>query len=252
MIIYKTSEEIEKMAVAGKLVAEVLEELKKNIREGITTLELDRIAEDLIIKSRARPAFKGYKKGGLVFPCTLCISLNNEVVHGIPSKRKLKKGELISIDVGVLKDGYYGDSAMTVGVGELAPEAEKLIKVCEEALYAGIDQAVEGNYLSDIGHAIQCLAENHGYSVVRDFVGHGIGTNLHEEPQVPNFGPSGRGVKLKRGMTLAIEPMVNVGGSSVKIRNDNWTVITSDGSLSAHFEHTVAITDEGPRILSVI
>lgn len=250
MIIYKTEEEIEKMAAAGRLVAEVIQELKKNTREGITTLELDRIAEDLIIRRNARPAFKGYKKGGLVYPSTLCTSLNNEVVHGIPSKRKLKEGELISIDVGVIKEGYYGDSAFTMGVGELSPEAEKLVKVAEESLYVGIEQAVAGNYLSDIGHAIQSYVESYGFSVVREFVGHGIGTSLHEEPQVPNFGPPGRGVRLKRGMTLAIEPMVNIGGSAVRILDDDWTVMTVDGSLSAHFEHTVAITENRPRILS--
>lgn len=250
MIIYKTEEEIEKLAAAGRLVAEVIQELKKNIREGITTLELDKIAEDLILSRNARPAFKGYKKGGLVYPSTLCTSLNNEVVHGIPSKRKLKGGELISIDVGVIKEGYYGDSAFTMGVGELSPEAEKLVKVAEDSLYVGIEQAVAGNYLSDIGHAIQSYVESYGFSVVHEFVGHGIGTSLHEEPQVPNFGPPGRGVRLKRGMTLAIEPMVNIGGSAVRILDDNWTVITVDGSLSAHFEHTVAITENSPRILS--
>ncbi len=250
MIIYKSQEEIEKIATACRLVADVLEELKKNIREDITTKELDRIAEDLIIKGGAKPAFKGYKKGGLVFPSALCTSINSEVVHGIPSKRKLKKGDLISIDVGVLKDGYYGDSAFSAGVGQVNPEVEELIRIAEEALYLGIEQAVEGKYLSDIGHAIQSFVEDQGYSVVRDFVGHGIGANLHEEPQVPNFGPSGRGVRLREGMVLAIEPMVNVGDSAVTVKEDNWTAVTADGSLSAHCEHTVAINGIRPRILS--
>lgn len=252
MIVYKSREEIEKIAAASRLVAEVIQELKKNIQEGVTTLELDRIAEAFITRKKARPAFKGYKKGGLVYPCTLCTSINNEVVHGIPSRRKLKEGDLISIDVGCFNDGYYGDSAFTVGVGEVSDGAERLIRVTEEALYKGIEQVIEGNYLSDIGYAIQRFVEDHGYSVVRDFVGHGIGATLHEEPQVPNFGPPGKGVRLKKGMTLAVEPMVNTGGSAVKVLADNWTVITADGSLSAHYEHTVAITDEGPLILSKV
>lgn len=250
MIIYKSKEEIEKMALSGRLVAEVISELKKNIQAGMSTFELDRIAEDLITRRHARPAFKGYKKGAFTYPCTLCTSINDQVVHGIPSKRKLKEGDLISIDVGVLLDGYYGDSAFTWGVGEVSDETGKLLRITEEALGLGIDQVVEGNHLSDIGHAIQAFVEPQGYSVVRDFVGHGIGANLHEEPQVPNFGPQGRGVKLKKGMVLAIEPMVNTGGCQVKILNDNWTVVTVDGSLSAHYEHTVAITEDGPRILS--
>ncbi len=247
MIILKTPEEIEIMAQASKLVAETLEALKKEIRPGITTEQLDRFAEEFIIARGGRPAFKGYRN----YPKTLCTSVNEQVVHGIPSKRPLKEGDIVGIDLGVIVDGFYGDAAITVAVGAVSPEAARLMKVTEEALYLGIEQAVVGNRLSDISHAIQRHVEAAGYSVVTDFVGHGIGRQLHEEPQVPNCGKPGQGPRLQSGMVLAIEPMVNMGGSAVRILDDQWTAVTKDGSLSAHFEHTIAIQPSGPaRILT--
>ncbi|HXF91980.1 MAG TPA: type I methionyl aminopeptidase [Nitrospiraceae bacterium] len=247
MIILKTPEEIEIMAQASKLVAETLEALKKEIRPGVTTEQLDRFAEEFIIARGGRPAFKGYRN----YPKTLCTSVNEQVVHGIPSKRPLKEGDIVGLDLGVIVDGFYGDAAMTVAVGAVSPEAARLMKVTEEALYLGIEQAVVGNRLSDISHAIQRHVEAAGYSVVTDFVGHGIGRQLHEEPQVPNYGKPGQGPRLQYGMVLAIEPMVNMGGSAVRILDDQWTAVTKDGSLSAHFEHTIAIQPSGPaRILT--
>ncbi|MBI4640896.1 MAG: type I methionyl aminopeptidase [Candidatus Tectomicrobia bacterium] len=246
MIILKSAEEIEKIRASCRLVAETLKELEAAIEPGITTLELDRLAESSIVKHGALPAFKGYRG----FPYTLCASINEEVVHGFPSKRKLKRGDIISLDLGVLYDGYYGDKAITVGVGGVSEEARRLLEVTRQSLYIGIQQIRVGGNLSDISHAIQSYAEGYGYSVVRDFVGHGIGAKLHEEPQIPNFGPPGKGPKLRPGMVLAIEPMVNVGGSEVKILEDNWTAVTKDQKLSAHFEHTVAVTSEGVDILS--
>jgi methionyl aminopeptidase len=248
MIILKSKSEIDKMAVACRIVAEVLQELVRALRPGLTTLELDTLAERSIRMRGGVPAFKGYRG----FPNTLCVSLNEQVVHGIPSKRRLRPGDIIGLDLGAKWEGYYGDAAVTVPVGQIPAETECLLATAREALYLGIKEVSLGKHLSDISHAIQHHAETRGYSVVRAFVGHGIGTALHEEPQVPNFGPPGRGPRLKAGMVLAIEPMVNIGDADVEILDDGWTVVTSDGQLSAHFEHTVAITDEGPQILTTI
>jgi methionyl aminopeptidase len=249
MIILKTLEEIEAIAKACRLVAETLLALKREIRPGVTTDYLDRVAERYIRARGGIPAFKGYRN----YPKTLCASVNDQVVHGIPSKRFLKDGDIVGLDLGAIVDGFYGDSAVTVRVGEIDPRVDELLRVTEEALYAGIAQAVVGNRLSDISHAIQQHAEAAGFSVVTDFVGHGIGRQLHEEPQVPNYGKPGQGPRLQAGMVLAIEPMVNMGGSGVRILADQWTAVTRDGSLSAHFEHTIAIQADGPpRILTLI
>jgi len=243
----KTPDEIEIMAKAAKLVAETLQALKKEIRPGITTGELDRLAEEFIRSRGGVPAFKGYRN----YPNTLCASVNEQVVHGIPSKRALRQGDIIGLDLGAIVEGFYGDSAVTLAVGTIHPKAAELLRVTEEALNKGIEQAVVGNRLSDISHAIQRHAEAAGFSVVMDFVGHGIGRQLHEDPQVPNYGQPGQGPRLQVGMVLAIEPMVNVGGSGVRILEDRWTAVTQDGSLSAHFEHTIAIQPSGPaRILT--
>lgn len=248
MIVCKSAAELQRMRVANALVADVLAELASEVRPGVTTLDLDRLAEQRVRAAGAVPAFKGYRG----YPATLCASVNEEVVHGIPSaERRLNEGDIVSLDMGVLVDGYYGDSAVTVGVGRISEEAARLLKVTEEALYRGIDAARTGGRLSDIGHAIQAWVEEHGLSVVREFVGHGIGTRLHEEPQIPNYGQPGRGPRLSEGMVLAIEPMVNLGRAGVKVLPDGWTAVTKDGSLSAHFEHTVAITAEGPEILTL-
>ncbi len=246
MIFLRQPEEIDKLRASNIIVADILEEIKSKVRSGITTLELDRIAEELCIKRGAKPAFKGYRG----YPFSLCISVNSEVVHGLPSQRTLMAGDVVSLDYGVLYKGYYGDAAITVAIGQISEEAEKLIKVTEESLYLGIDQARVGNRLGDISATVQGHVEKAGFSVVRDFVGHGIGRSLHEEPQIPNFGKRGRGVALKAGMVLAIEPMVNAGSYQVEVLQDGWTVLTADGKLSAHFEHSVAITDNGPEILS--
>lgn len=246
MIILKSRHEIEKMKISNRIVVEVLEEIKKKIRVGVTTIELDRLAESVILKKGGTPAFKGYRG----YPNSLCISINEQVVHGIPSNRRLKDGDLVSIDLGVYHDGYYGDAAITVGAGEITPEAKRLLDATQKALYIGIEKARAGNHLSDISNAVQMYVEGEGFSVVRAFVGHGIGTSLHEEPQVPNFGEAGKGPLLKSGMVLAIEPMVNAGVSDVEVLEDDWTVVTADGSLSAHFEHTVAVTDNGVEILT--
>ncbi len=248
MIILRSRHEIEKMKISNRIVAEVLEEVIKKIRVGVTTIELDRLAESVILKKGGTPAFKGYRG----YPNSLCISINEQVVHGIPSNRRLKDGDLVSIDLGVYHDGYYGDAAITVGAGEITPEAKRLLDATQKALYIGIEKARAGNHLSDISNAVQMYVEGEGFSVVRAFVGHGIGTSLHEEPQVPNFGEAGKGPLLKSGMVLAIEPMVNAGVSDVEVLEDDWTVVTADGSLSAHFEHTVAITDNGVEILTEI
>lgn len=234
------------MRDAGKIVARTLDEIKQAVCPGVTTQELDDIAEKLIARQGAIPAFKGYHG----FPACICASVNEEVVHGIPGLRKLKDGDIISIDVGAVINGYYGDSALTLPVGSVSAEAARLLEVTEESLYKGIEQAKDGNRLSDISHAVQSHVEAQGFSVVRDYVGHGIGSSMHEEPQVPNFGRPGRGPRLRPGMTLAIEPMVNTGGYEVRTLLDNWTVVTKDSSLSAHFEHTIAITDTGPEILT--
>jgi methionyl aminopeptidase len=248
MIILKSKSEIEKMAIACQIVAEVLQELVRVVRPGLTTLELDAFAERSIRTRGGVPAFKGYRG----FPNTLCVALNEQVVHGIPSKRRLRAGDIIGLDLGAKWEGYYGDAAVTIPVGQIPSDTECLLTTAREALYMGIKEVSSGKHLSDISHAIQRYAETRGYSVVRAFVGHGIGTALHEEPQVPNFGPPGRGPRLKAGMVLAIEPMVNIGDADVEILDDGWTVVTADGQLSAHFEHTVAITDEGPQILTAL
>jgi methionyl aminopeptidase len=246
MIILKRPEEIEKIKTSNMIVAEILRELQERIRPGITTLALDRYSEELAKKRGAKPAFKGYRG----YPFALCASVNCEVVHGMPSNRVLKSGDIVGLDFGALYQGYYGDAALTAPVGEVTDEAMRLLRATELSLYDAISQARVGNRLGDISAAVQKRVEASGFSVVRDFVGHGIGKDLHEEPQVPNYGVSGRGVQLKDGMVLAIEPMVNAGTYKVRLLPDGWTVVTEDGSLSAHFEHTVAITREGPVILS--
>lgn len=247
MIILKTLEEIELISRASKIVAECQKVLIQELKPGITTLDLDVLTESYIRDHGGVPAFKGYRN----FPKSLCASLNDEVVHGIPSRRVLKDGDIIGLDVGAIVEGFYGDGAVTVSVGEVKPAVCQLINVTQEALSKGLEQAVVGKRLSDISSAIQLHVEQHGFSVVRDFVGHGIGRQLHEEPQVPNYGKAGQGPRLKPGMALAIEPMVNMGGAGVKVLDDGWTAVTSDGSLSAHFEHTIAIEPAGPpRILT--
>ena len=249
MIILKTPAEIEIMARASRLVAETLAMLRREVRAGVTTEDLDRLAEQFIRSHGGTPAFKGYRN----YPKTLCASINDQVVHGIPSKRALKEGDIIGLDLGAIVDGFYGDSAVTVVVGNVNPRIANLVKVTEESLYAGIAQAVVGNRLSDISHAVQRHAEEAGFSVVTDFVGHGIGRQLHEEPQVPNYGKPGQGPRLQEGMVLAIEPMINMGNSGVRVLDDRWTAVTTDGSLSAHFEHTIAIQSSGPpRILTQV
>lgn len=248
MIFLKAPWEIEKMRRSNRVVAEVLAALREAIRPGMATLELNMLAEELCAKKSAKPAFKGYRG----YPFSLCVSVNEAVVHGFPSERKLKEGDIVSLDFGVLLDGYYGDAAITVPVGKVSERAKRLLRVTEEALYKGIEQTKAGHYLYDISAAIQRHAESHGYAVVRQFVGHGIGRALHEDPQVPNFGKPGRGVKLKAGMVLAIEPMINEGTYEVEILADGWTAVTKDRKLSAHFEHTVAITENGPEILSKV
>ena len=246
MILVKSSTEIEYMRESGKIVAKVHSVLKDMIKPGITTKELDEIAERIILEHGAQPAFKGY--GG--FPATICASVNEEVVHGIPGDRMLREGDIISIDVGALKNGYYGDSAKTYPVGKISAKAEKLIRVTRESFYEGLKFCKVGYRLSDVSHAIQKHVEAEGFSVVRDYVGHGIGASLHEDPQIPNYGPAGKGPRLSAGMVLAIEPMINAGRFSVRVLGDNWTVVTADGSLSAHYEHTIVITDEDPIILT--
>ncbi|MGA9174670.1 MAG: type I methionyl aminopeptidase [Thermoactinomyces sp.] len=248
MIILKSVKELERMREAGKIVYLTHQELKKAIHPGITTKELDRIAEKVIRGFGATPSFKGYNG----FPGSICTSVNDELVHGIPGSRVLNEGDIISLDIGACYDGYHGDSAWTYGVGEISPEAERLLTVTEESLYKGLEQAKPGARLGDISHAIQKHAEDAGFSIVREYVGHGIGQNLHEAPSIPNYGLPGKGPRLKPGMTLAIEPMVNAGKRFVRTLADNWTVVTTDGSLCAHFEHTIAITDEGHEILTKV
>ncbi|MFH0988589.1 MAG: type I methionyl aminopeptidase [bacterium] len=251
MIRIKTKREIELMRVSSKIVAEVLKLIGAYAKPGVTTLELDRIAEEYIRSCGAEPAFKGYGRSqDNLYPATLCTSVDDVVVHGIPSKRELKEGEILSIDVGVKKEGWYGDGAHSFQIGEVSSEKKKLLKATEESLYLGIDQAVAGNRIHDISSAIQTHIESHGFSVVRDLVGHGVGVELHEEPAVPNYGRSGTGGKLQEGMTLAIEPMVNYGTWKVKIDSDGWTVRTTDGQPSAHFEHTIAIVNGKAEILT--
>jgi len=246
MVILRKAEEIAKLRASNCIVAEILLEVQGRVAPGVTTLDLDRYSEELARKKGAKPAFKGYRG----YPFSLCVSVNNEVVHGLPSQRALAEGDLVSLDFGVCFKGYYGDAAMTICVGSPSDEAARLMRVTEESLYRGIEEARVGNRLGDISAAVQGHVEEAGFSVVRDFVGHGIGRNLHEEPQIPNFGRKGRGVALKAGMVLAIEPMVNAGTYKVAVLPDGWTVVTEDGRLSAHFEHSVAITENGPEILS--
>ncbi|MCE5210393.1 MAG: type I methionyl aminopeptidase [Deltaproteobacteria bacterium] len=245
-IILKLPDEIEKARASNRIVAEVLSRLREKVKPGVKTKDLDKLAEEITEKRGAKPAFKGYRG----YPYSLCVSINEVVVHGMPSKRVLEEGDIVSLDFGVDYKGFCGDSAITLPVGKVTEKALRLMEVTERSLYDGITQAMAGNRLGDISAAVQATVENAGYSVVRDFVGHGIGKNLHEEPQIPNFGKKGRGIELKRGMILAIEPMVNAGKYEVRILSDGWTVITKDGSLSAHFEHSVAITDNGPDVLS--
>lgn len=251
MITVKTPREIELMREVGRVVAGILETVGKRVKPAVTTEELDRIAEDYVLSQNAKPAFKGYgfDKRNL-FPATICLSIDDQVVHGIPGPRKLEEGQLLSVDVGAIKDGYYGDAAMTFAVGNVAEEKKKLMEVTEKALYIGIEQAVAGNHVEDISQAVQDYVESNGFSVVRDLVGHGIGTKLHEDPPVPNYGKKGKGPLLRTGMTIAIEPMVNAGTYRVYTARDGWTVYTSDGKPSAHFEHTVVITDGKPEILT--
>ena len=248
MIVLKSANELEKMRVAGQMVAEILALLKEQIVPGITTIELDRLAEAECKKRKAIPAFKGY--GG--FPYAVCASPNEKVVHGFPDDRPLQDGEIISIDFGVLYDGYHGDSAFTAPVGVINKDVQHLLQVTEESLIKAIEASVVGGRLSDISHAVQSHVEKEGFSVVREFVGHGIGSKLHEAPQVPNYGPRGQGPRLKEGMTLAIEPMINVGKPGVKVLDDGWTAVTIDGELSCHFEHTIAITENGPEIFTAL
>jgi methionyl aminopeptidase len=246
MIILKSPEEVKTMAQACRIVAKTLDYVGNMIRPGITTLQLEHIAEEYIKSNNATPAFKGYRG----YPSSICASVNHEVIHGIPSDRVLEEGDILGLDLGVYKEGFYGDAAYTFPVGKPTPETERLLRVAEAALYAGIENALPDKRISDISNAIQNHIESNGFSVVRAFVGHGIGRNLHEDPQVPNFGQPGRGPRLRPGMTLAIEPMVNAGGYEVVLLTDGWTAVTMDGQLSAHFEHTIAVTESKPKILT--
>jgi methionyl aminopeptidase len=248
MIICRSAAEIDKMRRSGRIVRQVLDHVRSLVAPGVATMDLERAAERKIRELGAKPAFKGYYE----YPCVLCTSVNEEIVHGIPSERRtLKAGDIVSIDCGVVLDGYYGDAAITVPVGDsLKPEMRKLLEVTEASLYKGIEQARVGNAVGDVGAAVQEYVEANGFSVVREFVGHGIGTRLHEEPQVPNFGSRGHGPKLREGMVLAIEPMVNYGKPGTRVLDDKWTTVTADGSCSAHFEHCVAVTKDGPLILT--
>jgi len=248
MVILRRQDEVEKLRISNRIVAETLAELREIIQPGITTVELDRYCEERVRRMGAVPAFKGY----MGYPASLCVSINEEVVHGIPGKRILRAGDIVSLDFGVIYEGYCGDAAITVAVGKVSERARQLMDVAEAGLFDGIAQARVGNRLGDISAAVQRRVEASGFSVVRDFVGHGIGRKLHEEPQIPNYGVRGRGIELKPGMVLAIEPMVNEGTFRVKVQPDGWTVLTEDGKLSAHFEHSVVITEQGPDILSIV
>jgi methionyl aminopeptidase len=246
MIELKTKREIGIMKDNGRILAQTLHLIGENIHPGIQTKKLDGMAEEFIKGAGAYPAFKGYRG----FPSSICVSINEEVVHGIPGEREIREGQIVSVDVGVFKDGYYADGACTYPVGKISPQAQKLIQVTQKALENAFVFVQEGKHLSDISNAIQVFVEENGFSVVRDLVGHGIGKRMHEEPQIPNFGPPGEGVVLKKGMVFAIEPMVNTGSFEIEIKDDRWTVVTKDGSLSAHFEHTVAVTENGWEILT--
>jgi len=247
-IVCKSRSEIDKMRRSGRIVREVLEAAKELVAPGVSTMDLERIAERKIRDLGAKPAFKGYYN----YPCVLCTSVNDEIVHGIPSERRvLKAGDIVSLDCGVVLDGYYGDAAITVPVGDqISPELQKLLEVTRESLFRGIEAARAGNTVGDVGAAVQQIVEANGFSVVREFVGHGIGTRLHEDPQVPNYGSPGHGPKLRDGMVLAIEPMVNIGKPGTRLLDDKWTAVTEDGSYSAHFEHCIAVTKNGPMILT--
>ena len=245
-IIRKSTQEIEQMERAGRVVVQTLELVGEHARAGVTTQELDELAEDFIRSHGGVPTFKGYRG----YPASICTSPNDMVVHGIPGPYTLKDGDVLSVDVGVTLDGFVGDSAYTFPVGEVDEDARRLLDTCQAALNAAIEQAQPGNHLSDIGHAVQTVTEDAGFSVVRSLVGHGVGRRMHEDPQIPNFGEPGRGPVLQPGMTLAIEPMINAGGAGVYLHEDEWSISTEDGSLSAHFEHTVAVTESGPRILT--
>jgi len=248
MVIFKSEDDIAKIRNAGRIVARTLHVLAQHIRSGITTRELDSIAEDEIRKAGATPSFKGYRG----FPASLCVSVNEEVIHGVPSAKKLKEGDIVSLDLGAIWEGFHGDAARTFTVGNVSNEAKRLMEVTEKSLLMGIEQARPGNRLGDIGHAVQSYVESHGFSVVREFVGHGIGRNLHEDPQVPNYGKPGQGPRIKPGMVLAIEPMVCLGRADVEILSDNWTAVTRDRSLAAHYEHSIAITNDGPWVLTTL
>ncbi|NLA10659.1 MAG: type I methionyl aminopeptidase [Firmicutes bacterium] len=248
MITIKSKREISLMRDSGRVAASVLEELKRIVEPGITTAELDKVAERMIRKAGGEPAFLGYQG----FPASICASVNSEVVHGIPGLRRLAEGDIISIDLGVVLKGYYSDTAITIGVGRISPEAVRLLDVTRASLEKGIAAMRVGGHLSDISHAVQTHVEANGFSVVYSYAGHGIGTAMHEEPQVPNLGPPGHGPRLQRGMVLAIEPMVNLGAAEVEVDDDGWTVRTEDGSLSAHFEHSVALGEDGPEILTIL
>jgi methionyl aminopeptidase len=246
MILLKSPKEVVQMQEAGAIVGGAHERVRESLRPGMTTRDLDRIVEDYIRERGGKPAFKGYRG----FPASVCASVNDEVVHGIPGSRALEEGDIVGVDIGVLAGGFYSDAAQTLPVGDPSPEARRLLGVTRTALYAGIERAQAGNRVGDVSRAVQDVVEAAGYSVVRTLVGHGIGRSMHEDPQVPNFGEPGKGPELRPGMAIAIEPMVNVGGPEVEVLPDKWTVVTQDGSLSAHFEHTVAVTDEGPMILT--
>ena len=249
MIVLKTGRELNIMREACRISAGALQTAGKAVEPGVTTAEIDRLAEEYIRSQGGEPNFKNYEG----YPATACISINNEVIHGIPSsKRKLRAGDIVSIDLGAKFDGYHGDNAATFACGDISPEAKRLMDATRESLYEGIKAARAGGRIGDISHAVQAYVEARGYSVVRQFVGHGVGTHLHEAPEVPNFGTAGRGIRLMPGMTIAIEPMVNAGAAGVEVQPDGWTVLTKDGSLSAHFEHTVAITADGPKIMALI
>lgn len=252
MIYIKTKKEIDFIRESCKLVARLLKFLENSCQAGITTAELDKIAEDFILSNNAKSASKGYRAGGYrPYPANVCISVNEEVVHGIPGTRKIKDGDIVSIDASLIKDGYFGDSAITVMVGEVSPKVKSLVEETKKSLYLGIEQAIDGNKVGDISNAVQTYIESKGYSVVKALTGHGVGKFLHEDPQIPNYGKPGKGPKLKNGMTIAIEPMINIGTDDVVWSDDGWTVISADYSYSAHFEHTILINDDKPEILTI-
>lgn len=247
MVVIKSKSELDLMRISGSVVKEVLEKLEEFIKPGLTTLDIDKFAENIISSRDALPSFKGYRG----YPASICASINEVVVHGIPSDRKIVEGDIISVDVGAYKNGFHGDAARTYAVGKISKEAEDLVRVTKESFFKGIEKAVDGGRLTDISHAVQVHCESHGYGVVRDFFGHGIGREMHEEPAIPNYGKPNRGLRLRAGMVLAVEPMVTAGHYSVRTLKDGWTAVTEDGSLAAHYENTVAITPNGPEILTM-